>query len=491
MRSRLTTRSTALAALVALAFVAYAFLLERHIGFAVGGADSSGYMSGARLLASGHLSVPVEPVRTLKLNDQFTELFVPIGWWPRPGARMVPAYPAGLSVHLALAAMIGGWNSGPYYVPWIAAIGSLVLLFGICRQLEVPRWLAVAASAALASLPIFMSSAIQPFSDEVALFWTLAVVWCALRAGRAEAWAVAAGAAFGAGVWVRPTSILMIVPLVVALRLRKRLLLYAAVGAAPFGAALMAFNYALFGGPFRTGYGTLREVVNWDALRNCPKFHFLEVIRTLTPIPLAGLVASLFDRSVERWVRLLLPVWFGVFVAFYSLWNVCQNWFDMRFILPGIPALLVATVLVMRDAVAALPRWASVVRVVTVVLMAIVCVSCVRAARRYDALGYDQSFWPKTVFWAERSIPRRAIVVSGIYGGAFYYYASRFTIRWDFLDDDKFQLLRAYAGNAGLPWYAVTSADADLKPEVFAKRYQARWRPISTYRDVTLWRLEE
>jgi hypothetical protein len=29
-----------------------------------------------------------------------------------------------------------------------------------------------------------------------------------------------------------------------------------------------------------------------------------------------------------------------------------------------------------------------------------------------------------------------------------------------------------------MPWYAVTSADADIKPEDFPKRYPGKWRVL-------------
>ena len=59
------------------------------------------------------------------------------------------------------------------------------------------------------------------------------------------------------------------------------------------------------------------------------------------------------------------------------------------------------------------------------------------------------------------------------------------------MSPDDFQLLRAYAANAKLPWYAATSADADCTPEEFVKKFPGNWTPLSKYRDVTLWRLDE
>lgn len=474
--------------LILAALLAYATMLGRNLVLAVGGSDSSGYMNEARLFASRRLGVDVEPVRTMKLDPkQFTRFFVPVGFREAPRGRIVPSYPAGLPLHFALAGIIGGWSLAPYWVSPLSALASLFVLYGIGRELGLERWWSIAAAAILAAVPIFISSAIQPLSDDLATFWALVTMLCALRAQRAPAFAVAAGIAFGMGVWVRPTNILMALPLLFALRGRIPLLLRAAAGALPFGIAVLVFNSIQFGSPTRTGYGTFREMVTWSALGRCSSHHARLLLRALTVVPLAG-IAAFFDRGVEGWKRWLLASWFGIFFAFYSVYDVCTDWWDMRFILPAVPALILGFLLLLQHLARTPLRRA----VAAVVVVAVIVMSA-RTAKGFGVLGYaeGEQQWPHTVRWAEARLPPNALVISGIYSGAFLYYANRFIVRWDLLSVDDFQLFRAYAANANLRWYAVTSEVADVKPDEFRRRFPGRWTVVGTLDDVTLWRLDE
>lgn len=476
------------ALLILAALLAYAAMLKRHLVTAVGGSDSSGYMNEARLFASGHMSLAVEPVRTMKLDaKEYTRFFMPVGFREVPHGRMVPTYPAGLPLHFLLAGLIGGWSFAPYCVSALSAIASLFVLYAIARELGLERWWSIAAAAILAATPIVISTAIQPLSDDLATFWALVAMLCALRAQRTPSFAVAAGIALGIGVWVRPTNLLMALPLLFAMRARLPLLLRAAAGALPFGLAILVFNHAQYGSATKTGYGTLGEMIEWSAFGRCSSHHVRQLLKALTILPLAG-VAGFFDRGVERWTRWTLAAWIGIFFAFYSLYDVCTDWWDMRFILPAVPALILGFLLLVQH-VASSP-WR---RVVAAGLIAAVIFISARRGKEYQVLGYapGEQQWPRTVHWAESQLPPNALVMSGIFSGAFLYYSHRFIIRWDLLSVDDFQLMRAYAANANLRWYAVTSEIADCQPDEFRRRFPGRWTVLGKINDVTLWRLEE
>ncbi len=462
---------------------AWWWLIASNICFAVGGSDSSGYMSEARMFTTGRLSIPVEPIETMKLSASYTPLFVPIGFKPGRGARMVPSYPPGLPVHFAIAALVGGWDRAPFYVSPLAAMATLLILYLLAREIGLPRWLSAAAVAIFAAIPIVISSAVQPLSDVLAAFWAVLTIWLALRSEKTHWLAISSGVAFGISVWVRPTNFLMALPLAFALRWRPKRLAWAAIGALPIGLALMWINARLFGSPFTTGYGSVIDVVSWEALRRCPAHHLRWIATTLTPLVPLGAIAVIFDRRVNGWMRALLPLWFGVFLAFYSMYGVCSDWWDMRFLLPGVPALILGTLLVLQR----IPKG-----IVAICVAAMIITPAV-ASKKLGVTAFDEqeAFWPKTIRWAEPQLPKRAVVISGIYSGAFYYYAERFTVRWDLLDTDTYQLLRAYATNASLPWYAVTSEVADIKPQDFPRKYPGNWKALATYRDVTVWRLDE
>jgi hypothetical protein len=223
-------------------------------------------------------------------------------------------------------------------------------------------------------------------------------------------------------------------------------------------------------------------------IAKCAPHHLLWIVKTMSPLVFVGLVVAVIDRRIDRWTRVLLPVWIGVFFAFYMAYDICSDWWDTRFLLPGIPALIVASLLVLQRLATTRTR-----SVIAACLALIMIATPLVMARRLQVFGYGQGEqqWPRMVRWTEAQLPPDALLISGIFSGAFYYYADRFTVRWDQLSTDDYQLMRAYAGNANLRWYAMLSSVADTSEEEFVRRYPGRWTVVARERDVTLWRLEE
>ncbi|MGZ8852683.1 MAG: hypothetical protein ACXW2X_04755 [Thermoanaerobaculia bacterium] len=485
------------AALVAAAVIAYCVMLFSNISYAAGGSDTAGYMNLAKLLASGRTRHVIEPLRMfgLEQNATFVSIFTPIGFtWGLPGTgTMAPGYPPGMPLHIAAAAAIGGWSHAPFFVSPIAALLCAGMMFLVGRELGLSRFLSAIGASALALLPHFVSHALQPVSDIVATFWSLLAIWCALVALRRPSVALAAGAAFAIGVWVRPTGVLLAIPLAIALRLKPKLLLRGAAGALPFALALMFYQHHVYGSVFKTAYGTVSQVVSFEKFAVCfPIFaKWLTVMCTPLVFP-AGLLV-VFDKYVPRWHRLLLPVWFSVFLVFYCFWGPFDDWWSLRFLLPGTPALILGTLLLVRDMlrVRLTVPWGHVTRVIAAVVIAMLVGFPIYRISQYNILGTDEweSVYPESVHWAERQLPANAFLVSGALSGAFFYYSGRFSARVDQMNDENFQLLRAYAGSRGLRWYAVLS-DGEPEFKDLPERLRGHWVQIGTYRNVAMWRLD-
>src|SRR5215468_5977769 len=110
--------------LVAAALLAgYASYLIRHAAFAVGGSDSAGYANIARRLKTGELASRPRSLDRIGLPDEYAQNFIPLGFMngPRPGT-MTPFYPPGFPAHETAAALIAGWDLGPYLVSPLAAV---------------------------------------------------------------------------------------------------------------------------------------------------------------------------------------------------------------------------------------------------------------------------------------------------------------------------------------------------------------------------------
>ena len=458
------------AALVA--FGTYAAFLVRNISDAAGGADSSGYLNEARLLARGTPRVRVGLVDQLHVDPALTVVFTPLGFNASPNGTMTPVYPPGLPLMQAMGF--------PFFVAPVTALLCLCLTYAVARELTVPPLLAIGGVAMLAAFPPFILHAIQPVSDVPATFWCLLAMWCALRSRRTSWLAVASGFAFAASVAVRPMDAMLIVAIVLALRGSRPLLVRFAIGAAPIAVAMAIFNAVLYGNPFLTGYGIYTMVGPVEAAKIWWQFAWWTAVM-ITPVIFPIGLGVVFDRRVEWVDRAMLIAWFAPFMLFYSLFFF-DGWWCVRYMLPGIPAAIIGAMLLIRSFRAA----------IAVPLLLVMLAVPVKMTRRLHVtdVGEGQSVFPQSVRWAEQQMGRNAIVIAGEMSGAFYFYSDRFTVRWEWLDADRFQLLRAYAGNAGLKWYAMALDDNEVRRMDFEQRLAGRWTRIGKYRDVSLWRLE-
>jgi len=463
--------------------IAYGVMLYRHLSFGAGGSDSSGYLNEARLMVSGRMIRPIAMLQTLHLTSEWGHVFLPLGFLsaPHDGRRMVPSYPPGLPAHFAVAGWIGGWSVAPFLVPLLAGLTSLALMFVLARQFGLSPWNALAASAILGICPIFLFMSAQPMSDIVATVWSIAAIVCALAAEKKPMMAAAAGAAFAIGVCIRPSNMLLAIAVGFALRWRVSRLAIAVAAATPFAIALMVWNNALFGNPLRTGYGDMDYMLSWaNYHERFPHYTYWLAVQ-LSPLIFPGGLLVAFDRRVESWRRALLLSWFVPFFVFYCFYGAYETWWYTRFLLPAIPPLIIGFFLLIRDL--RTPR----------VVMAILVVAILAVALREDrkirplAVGEGESIYPEVVHWAEQRLPPDALVVTHGFSGSFLYYSGRSIVRWDQLDQDQFELLRAYVGAANLRWYALVSSEEFMEVQT---RMPGVWTPIGTHRYMTLYRLD-
>ncbi len=487
-------RTAALIFAVSVAFLAYAWLLFFHASFAAGGSDSSGYANTARLITTGRIVEPVEGLKRLDLPDSFVRLFIPLGFepGPRPGT-MAPSYPPGLPLLMALGSLAGGWDYGPFLVTPLSGLLSLFLVYLVGRELGLSRALSAAAAAILALCPVFLFQGEQPMSDVVATLWSLAAVFFALRSRRRRpAWAVAAGAAFGIAVLVRPADALLILPLLFALRWRPGLVARFLLGGIPFVLLFLAWNRAAFGTPFRTGYGNLSVL----AAANFPvriRHYVSWIAQMLTPLlPIAWLAVAV-DRRVERSHRWMLLSWFAVFLLFYGFWGPYETWWYTRNLLPGIPAVILAALLLMRDLRGPLfgegRRHSRFWLPTALILFLLILGTEYRLIRRFDVLriAEGEEIYPNACTWAESKVPPHSLVVSMQMSGALKFYTSLVPVRWDWATPENLDLLRERARARDYQWFALLFPFENSELE---KHFPWGWSRVGQFRDLTLWRVE-
>jgi len=485
------TDKSRVAAAGALLLAGYAWFLLRHNTFCVGGSDSSGYINTAQRMMSGRLVGRPRSLDRLAFSDAFTPIFIPLGFalGPKPGT-MAPFYPCGFPGHMALAAALFGWARGPYLVSPICALGSLWLFYLLARALGLARSWAAVGTAIFAAWPIFLFQAIQPMSDIVATFWSLTAVLTALKARGNRTWALATGAAFGLAVLVRPTSILLAVPLAAALPLSAPALALFVLGGTPFAAAFAAYNLHCYGGLFLTGYqkGTLSADLALHFFFPRFRHYSLWLARTLTPIVPLAWIAAACDRRVARRERLLLLSWRAAFFFFYCFYQPYDSFIFLRFLLPAVPALLIGSLLAVRDLVSAIPR-----RSLAVGVAALVGVGILLEERAWTQrlgildIAQGEAVYPRSCALAERVIPPEGIVLSMQVSGSLEHYTRLSYARWDWIEPDRWSFMLTRTVPYGRRWFALLYP---FEVEQLARHTPGRWREIGRVGQVELLELE-
>ncbi len=476
----------------ALLLAGYGGFLLRYTSFSVGGSDSSGYLNTAQRLVSGTLVSRPRTLERFALPDEPLQIFIPLGFveGPRPGT-MAPYYASGFPAHMAAVALLLGWEHGPFLVSPLAALGSVLLLYLLAREVSLPRAWAGAVAAVFAAWPVLIYQAIQPMSDAVATFWALAAVLCAIKARQRLVFAAASGAAVGIAVLVRPTSVLLVVPLAFALPLSLKAISLFLGGGVPFAAALAVYDLRCYGDVLQSGYGKagVREAI---ALRNfSPRLRHYGgwILSTVTPLVPMAWLGLLFDRKPAWRNRALILSWFGSFFLFYCLYEPYDSFAFVRFLLPAVPGLFLGAVITVHDLVERL-AWPRLTEPISIALLLLVLFVEGRAVRRVGILGTaeGESIYPRICAWAARTLPADAVVLSMSASGALEYYTTLSYARYDWIQPEQFPQLRASFERRGGRVYALLFP---YEVEDLARRLPGHWKKLGVLRDVTLWKLED
>jgi 4-amino-4-deoxy-L-arabinose transferase-like glycosyltransferase len=406
---------------------------------AASGADASGYLSEAKLLAEGRL-VYRDTLASIVGGWQ-SGLTSPLGW--RPGALegwQSPTYPPGLPLLMAIPHWAGGSKAAALVVAASAAIA--VWSTGMIAS-RLSGVAAIVAAVTLATLPVFIFQSIQPMSDvPVTAAWM--VCWLILigpGAGQQPRRTVFfTGLACAIAVLIRPNlAPLAIVPLILVGR-RLRDATAFALPVALAGLALMWAQWQWYGSPLRSGYGTPGEIFALANIRPNARFYVGVLVSTAPILLLAPIGAWLVRRDRRAWA---LVAFAALVVAAYLVYAVFEDWSYFRFLLPALAIGSIFVGAAVARMVAGVPASARAAVAFTVAL-AIAAVG-IANARVLDAFALKEQHH-RIVQLGEHlsaSIPAGAVVVSGEQSGAMRYYTGRPIVRWDAASPED--LLRALA----------------------------------------------
>lgn len=370
------------------------------------GADSSGYANLARMLDRGVTTLPLPAPGT-----------PPLGFVALPHERMASFYPIGLPIHLALFARVGGWERAPYFVSPLAGVLLVLLTYWLGFRLH-SELAGLIAALLMGFCAVFVFQALQPMSDVLAAMWSAAAIVAAIEGRSRARFAVLSGFCFGVAVLVRPTSILLLVPL--ALIVNRRVLFV--LGGIPTALILAWYNLDAFGSLLASGYGVAGATREFALAYFAPRaLHYARwTAQLFGPIVI---VATVCSPARHRW---MLVSWFAAFFVFYSFYWWYDEWWYTRFLLPAYPALAVA-------AGAAL-AWLTQRRRIAGVFVLVVALAWEgHQLARFGVLYTDEDQYASRVpvEWAGRALPARSLVLSMELSGSLLYYTQLRPVRWD------------------------------------------------------------
>jgi hypothetical protein len=465
--ARLDSWMTSAAIPIASLIAAAVFVTAVRFGsFVAGGADSSGYVSQARLLRSGTIERPLALSTEVDWHEKDRTLS-PLGYRPaQAGGASVPAYPPGFPAMMAAAQVIGGERVGFYVVPLCAA-GTVLLVSLIGMRLAGPTAGLLSASL-LASSPTFLFQAVQPMSDVPAAFWWTLSFYLLQQGSPAAVFA--AGLAASIAAIVRPNLWVLAaltVPIVWWWRRSGpslRLALLFGGGLAPGIVAFALWEQLLYGSLGMTGYGRLQDLFAlahvWPNLQRYPSW----LVSLHSPVILLALIAPLvlFLAGDSESRRNAAPVRTAVCAlilvvalqAFYLAYSVYDSWAFTRFLLPTLPLVfaLVAAVVV------TLPRFWAPVRVLVCLLFLVTMVPFgVRTSRArgvFHVAEGERRFGQAAARVASLT-PARSAIFSMLHSGSVSYYTDRPIVQWNEVPRGSLRQFAQELSDLGHPPYLL------------------------------------
>jgi hypothetical protein len=452
----------------ALALVIGALVLAavRWGSWVAGGSDSYCYVHQAERwadvlgqLARGRL-VGLQVPEPLALDAPWPDAgraFAPAGHVPSPTVpgAIVPICPSGLSIAMAPFVLAGGPRAAFFVLPLFA--GVLVAATSIVGARFGAR-VGFLSSLLVASSPIVLYQAIQPMSDvPAAALWMVAV---AAVTGTSRHAMLIGGLATSAAILMRPNLLPLGLTIGAFLLVRPertwraRLRMAAAYAAwcAPGCAMVAIAQYAFYGSPRASGYGSLSALFAFSHVAPNLGRYLRWLVSTHTAAVALALCAPWL---LPGWLTALCLTMFLVNLALYVPYVVFDDWSFLRFLLPTIPLILILVVAVC-DVVLRRLRLPGVhwVSATAVVLLSLLFLREARQRPTFVLQQLEARFERGGTFVGQR-LPRNALVITTSHSGSVRFYGGRKTLLWDGLDPASLDRALMYVRAKGYEPYLL------------------------------------
>jgi len=449
--------------------------------YVAGGPDSYCYLSQAELFASGHI-VNVQPIASEAPWDRGSEAFIPVGHVRAyaPRGATVPMCPPGYPLIMAAVRAIAGRAAMFGVVPILGGLG-VWWTFLLGRRIG-DATAGAAAAVLLAASPPFLYQIVQPMSDvPAAALWAAALVAVtSQRFSSSFIEAIAGGVVTGVALIVRPNLLPLVAVVAFVVFTRRnatvpnvlRTWTGFAIGVAPFAIAIGVLQNAMYGGPFKSGYGDLDFLFRLDHVRPNLQRYPLWLLQTETPIVLLALASPLLARDRRTCVWLLAFV--AAVFACYVPYEVFDAWWYLRFLLPAYPPLLVLTAVALTTLCGRMPaRW-RVGETVVVALLAFYMVRLTIDRGTFGLRDFERRFRLGGEYVAAH-LPENAAVVTGQESGSVRFYSGRLTLFWRELPPDALDRALQFLRDRGYRPYLLLEPWEQMD---FVQRFDAHSRSV-------------
>jgi hypothetical protein len=463
----------------------------RFLLLSIGGADSYGYVSAGELIAQGSLVADAPIAGWLSAANRMA-IASPLGWAPAAdGSGIVPAYPLGLPLLMALFSAIGGTHAVFFVAPCTAAI-TLFLVHRLTRS-----WFdadtALLTTALAAWNPLFIAYAKQPMSDVPASMWTVLAMSLAVRSTSSTAFA--AGIAGGLMVITRPALLPAAAAIIfVAHRgdIARRRAALATGGLAIGVLILMLIQHLLFGSPLSTGYGTTAALFSASHVATNVLIFIKHGWFVAGPLWILGVIIGVFAARPEPRTKPLIV--FGAAAVPYLFYLPFDHWETLRYLLPG---MMILTVTVGSGLI----RFARATQNASATAI-MLCAFTVVAVGQSELLLRRSAAWniadlearyPLAGEWISINTPANSVVLANQHSGSLRWYGRRQTLRWDLIaPEDLARTVKELESNGAVVYVALEGVEAEMFDARFARVLeQLQVDHVGRIRNVSFLRLSE
>ncbi len=479
--------------------IAYGRWLFPHLAPYAGGADSAGYLWSAHLITERRIAEPIQrpPGAPVRLGPG---VFAPLGTIVHANQRdLVPTYPSGLPLLLSVGLRLAPGERGIAVVLETIALLTLWATYRLGRAAGLERLWAATGAALLGASPLFVFMAVQVMSDVASTMLAVALVLLAWRSRRRPWSAAWAGAVLGMATLVRPTSVLLAVPLLAATGLQWNRAWRIVLGGAPFALFLFVYQSLAYGGPLSSGYGDMRSAFSVAHVGPTLRHYATWFPPLLSWVVLVSPAAWIAWTRTERPWRLITAAWLAAVLGLYAFYvHTAETWWYLRFVLPACPPLIVAG---LRGAQWTLGRLTGRLPMQVGTVLATACLvaagwTSVRALFRhplaavYEAANLNEREYRDALKWfALHGHAERPALMVQLGGAARVYVPDVLTMRFDRLSADDWREVRAWqqASNITIDAAVLPFEEAELLANSPDGRLGCAWRLRDAYRQVRFW----